>query len=103
MRYQTQPADQIDSAGREQLAAYFDESGTHNGSKVLTLCGVVSPVSQWERLGAAWQRLLEKERLPFFHAADCVGGYDLYEDWPEERRERVYSAFLSLVTRHACW
>lgn len=56
------------------LAAYFDESGTHDQSKVVTVCGLVGTTVEWSRLERPWKQNLEALKVPCFHATDCSAG-----------------------------
>ena len=54
------------------LTGYFDESGTHTGSRAVAVAGYVSTVEQWERFEVEWQAALAEFGVPYFHMADFV-------------------------------
>lgn len=52
------------------LVAYFDESGTHGNSRIVTLTGLVGRLPEWTRLEAPWRKRLGD--IKCFHAVDCA-------------------------------
>jgi hypothetical protein len=60
------------------LAVYFDDSGTHDSSKIAVAAGYVSTVDNWVEFSRAWQKLLADETslpvnpfgLRIFHMTD---------------------------------
>jgi len=38
------------------FSVYFDESGTHSGSPVFVVAGLLSPDQQWEKLTKSWKK-----------------------------------------------
>jgi hypothetical protein len=40
------------------LRAFFDESGTHTGSPVTTICGFLGSRNQWRRVGGRWRQVM---------------------------------------------
>ena len=81
----------INSADRQivVLKAYFDDSGTHKGSKSVVLAGFMASEDEWTAFEHAWQAILNREGLKSFHAADFESGYGACKDWPRVRREAV--------------
>ena len=71
------------------LRAYFDDSGTHAGSKVLVLAGFMGSPDEWSKFEDEWADILKKEGIKSFHARDFHGGYGQCKDWPLTRRELV--------------
>jgi hypothetical protein len=73
------------------LRAYFDDSGTHDGSKAVVWAGVVGPEAAFDQLDSAWAAKLArplpgKPRLNKFSVGDCavsVGEFASYK--PAER------------------
>ena len=49
------------------LTAYLDESGTHDGSPVTVMAGMLANAAQWEAFDANFQRMKEKHRFKIFH------------------------------------
>jgi hypothetical protein len=52
------------------VAAYFDESGTHEGAGVMTLAGYVAAEEQWIKFSEEWLVLLHQFGLQL-HAHAC--------------------------------
>ncbi len=55
------------------LVAYFDESGTHDRSKVVSIAGLVGDTKEWARLEAPWAENLATSRIEVFHASERQG------------------------------
>ena len=58
------------------LSAFFDDSGTHSSSPIVTLGGLLGTADQWEAFQAAWMDLLRspmqgKPPLKEFHLSHC--------------------------------
>ncbi|HEV2098915.1 MAG TPA: hypothetical protein VGR45_08300 [Stellaceae bacterium] len=58
------------------LRAYFDDSGTHRDSEIVTVGGLIGTVAQWEEFERRWGALLAcplpgKPRLKMFHLSPC--------------------------------
>jgi hypothetical protein len=49
------------------LTAYFDASGKPDAGYELVVSGFISTAKKWQRFEEKWQRLLDKEGLPYFH------------------------------------
>ncbi len=57
------------------LSAYFDESGTHDGSPVTAIAGYVGTKSAWEEIEEKWLAVLEpyaNRGVRYFHMAECL-------------------------------
>jgi hypothetical protein len=54
------------------LEAYFDESGTHQGSPVLCVAGYVFEKDNARKLSAEWAHMLEEYGLKYFHMKECA-------------------------------
>jgi hypothetical protein len=62
------------------LRAYFDDSGTHDQSKVISLAGFLGDGNMWDRFDNAWSPLLVTPKcggpLSEFKTYDCVHGVE---------------------------
>ena len=48
------------------LSVYLDESGTHLGSNVCVMGGLVATPARWERLSTSWQKILDEVGISDF-------------------------------------
>lgn len=85
------------------FSVYFDESGTHQKSNIWVLAGLVAPPSQWQRLAAEWQKVLDDEKLPYFHATECNAGAGIFKGWERERREKIALRLAKIIRRRVHW
>jgi hypothetical protein len=58
----------------EMLRAYFDETGTHQRSDAVTICGLIASVAEWDAFDLAWREQLAVEKVSYFHAYECEHG-----------------------------
>ena len=72
------------------LAAYFDASNTEKGRSFVTIAGCLSSVARWKTFQSKWQKILDKEGLPFFHMTDFEAYKGPYKDWTKERHKHVF-------------
>lgn len=56
------------------LYAYFDESGTHAGSKVIAIAGWLAPESMWIKFQREWKRVLDSKGIEYFHMNEYEHG-----------------------------
>jgi hypothetical protein len=71
------------------LAAYFDESGMHAGSRACGIAGFVAKPAVWQRIEDQWQARLRQDSVKVFHAVDCENGTGECSDltyWNRARR-----------------
>lgn len=78
------------------LVAYFDESGTHDHSKVVSICGLVGTAIEWSRLERPWRENLATARVSCFHATDCAMGRREFQGMDRPLRDAL-SRGLSLA------
>jgi hypothetical protein len=79
------------------LTAYFDDSGTHEGSNVILAAGFIGSVEEWTRFDPAWRARLESEGLTNFHMTDCVVGKNQFATWREARRDLLIDDLSALL------
>ena len=72
------------------LKAYFDDSGTHNGSKIYALAGVLGSASAWNDLLRRWQVLLDTYGLKEIHMSEIVNGTGAYAGKRQFERELIH-------------
>jgi hypothetical protein len=92
------------------FTAYCDESYTKAGAAYLDqpyiIAGYIAPTKTWKKFDAEWKRLLHGEQLPYFHMADCEGGYtdlfghlDLRTPTGRAERDRLQRVFIGAINR----
>jgi hypothetical protein len=81
------------------FAAYFDESGTHGDSRILTLAGYVAKVEQWVEFSREWDELLKQENLTHFHMSKFEARQGEFAGWDNERRLRVQQRLIGIIKR----
>lgn len=52
------------------IDAYIDESGTHGGSRLLSVAACATGREHWESFGDLWSRQLRDANCDYFHAKD---------------------------------
>lgn len=80
-------------------AAYFDASGKHEGYRVLTIAGAVSPLKKWSRFEKQWNKVLLDEGVTEFHATDFAAGQGEYRDWKGDkvRRKEFLERLVAII------
>lgn len=80
------------------IECYFDDSGTHEGSRAVVWAGVVGRPEEFERLDRSWRALLaeplpDKRPLRQFHLSHCVNAYGEFVDYRPAERDRLRNLF----------
>lgn len=86
---------------------YFDASGTHDdldkqgrSSPAVTLAGYLATPKQWQSFDRDWKERLDRDNLPYFHAASFVAQTDVFKnrgEWPKERRDALYQDLIRII------
>jgi hypothetical protein len=71
------------------FAAYFDESGTHEGSRSLAVTGCIADVEQWGKFQAEWSAFLRDEELTAFRMSLFESRRGEFAGWGEEHRRNA--------------
>ncbi|HWY14723.1 MAG TPA: DUF3800 domain-containing protein [Rhizomicrobium sp.] len=71
------------------LTGYFDDSGTHAGSKVVVWAGFVAPASNWANLDTQWRAILAREKISAFHMSACLAREGGFENWRQADADKV--------------
>jgi Protein of unknown function (DUF3800) len=83
------------------LHGYFDESGTHVGSKALSVAGYLSTVERWLDFEQEWKRALKEfGGQEFFHMTDFVGRQGIYKTWTENERKERLTRLIAIINRN---
>jgi hypothetical protein len=92
----------LDPSGRYFVvfAAYYDESGTHDGSPITVLGGLVGSVDQWAGLEREWRKILKKYDLRFVRAKQLFHRQGPYKKWPRKQLEYLWNDLLYVFQEH---
>jgi len=83
------------------LMGYFDGSGSHSNSKVLTLCGFLGEGSAWENFCDPWNAVLDKPQWPNrpkeLHMYDCAHALGDFAGWSYTQRLALVGDCVDVV------
>jgi hypothetical protein len=84
------------------LQAYFDDSGTHEGSHNCVVAGYWGGVNRWKRFEREWSAVLARESIEEFHANEFwprIKGERLkpYRGWTDERHATFIRDLLKVI------
>ncbi len=82
------------------LAAYFDESGTHDSSPVVVVAGVVSSTKQWLKFDQRWCKALAEEKISVFHMTDFESSEEEFKGWAPEKKRPFIIRLLEIIKKH---
>ena len=82
------------------FAAYFDESGTHEGSEAVAVAGYLSTPDLWQKFEVEWRKTLAEFGIDFFHMTDFAARRQQFAGWPEEKRRACLSKLIDITNRH---
>lgn len=87
------------------FTGYFDESGTHAGSRVIVVAGYVSPEREWRRLEIKWKKRLRREGAKYYHTTDIEAATPRgpYKGWSRLKADRLTASLLPLIRDHIKW
>lgn len=80
---------------------YFDESGTHDGSKFLTLAGYWFDASQSDRFTREWAKALTRLGLEYAHMTDCALGFGQYKQLSRDDRVLSEKLLIKCIKRRS--
>lgn len=81
------------------IEVYMDESGTHEGSQVLTVSAVWAPKEIWSAWTYDW--ILAKAPISIFHAVDCHNRSGEFKGWARTKRDDyVRKQILPTIRNH---
>jgi hypothetical protein len=75
------------------MRGYFDESGTHDQSRVTTIAGWIATTDMWRKGLIKWQDSLASRNLPIFHASE-FDYFTRQNQWSSDD----YSSFIEILT-----
>ena len=76
----------------------MDESGTHDGSPVVTVGSYVATPKQWRLWTKDWNAA--KAPIKVFHASDCEKLVEEFDGWDEGPRNEFVAKLLPVLPRH---
>ena len=77
---------------------FMDESGTHDGSPVVTVGSYVATPKQWRLWTKDWNAA--KAPIKVFHASDCEKLVEEFDGWDEGPRNEFVAKLLPVLPRH---
>src|SRR5687768_11744432 len=81
--------------------AYFDESGTHDGSSVMTLAGYLFTSDQARKFSRDWTNDLERIGISCAHMTDCALGFGEYKNLTLEERINSERLLIGHIKRRS--
>jgi hypothetical protein len=84
------------------LRAYFDDSGSHAGSEIVTIGGLVGTAQQWDRFDKKWKALLAeplpgKPQLRKFHLSHCNSQESEFQGYSDAECDAVTHDFRQIL------
>ncbi|WFU08800.1 DUF3800 domain-containing protein [Rhizobium sp. CB3090] len=84
-----------------KIQAFFDESGTHDGSQILGIAGYIFRKSEAIKLGHEWKKVLKLKNLPYFHMVDCAHGNGPFANLTRQERIEVETKIIEIVRKRS--
>ncbi len=81
------------------MEAYFDESGTHEGSPVMCVAGYLFETEQAKRLDLEWAEALSDFGITHFHAAPCAHGVGEFSVLNSKQRTDLLVRLIGIIKR----
>jgi hypothetical protein len=84
------------------FAAYLDASGEPIGYAVMSVAGMVAPISKWKRFEIEWREALDKEHIKSFHMTDFAASQGEFVGWKgdKERRRSFLRALTAIIKKN---
>jgi hypothetical protein len=82
------------------LEAYFDETGTHDGSPIFAIAGYVYETEAARRLDICWKGALDDFELPYFRMSACAHGHPPFDKLSRSERIDAATRMIDLVRVH---
>lgn len=83
------------------MIVILDESGTHAGSRALSVAGFVIAQDSIPPLLQEWEGELKRNQIEFLHMRDFVPPHGKYSGRSPEERQRLFTALIEIIHRHA--
>jgi hypothetical protein len=86
------------------LTAYFDDSGSERGERMLILAGYVHSAQTWLAFNDDWQTVLETApAIKYLHMVEAENLRDEFKGWVREEMEEKVSALADVIVKHEPW
>jgi hypothetical protein len=82
------------------LAAYLDESGTHDTSPISIMAGYLGTAEQWGAFDADWKALVHSAGVGHVHAVDLFKRTRAFKGWPAEQVNAFAKQLDGVIARH---
>jgi hypothetical protein len=82
------------------LAAYLDESGTHDTSPISIMAGHLGTAEQWGSLDADWMALVQRAGVGHVHAVDLFKRTRAFKGWSAEQVNAFAMQLDGVIARH---
>lgn len=84
------------------LGAFFDDSGTHSSSRVVSMGGLLGTEMQWDHFASAWEEQLKdsvpnKPPLKQFHLSECEARRGAFENYNQTEQEYLTGQFRRII------
>jgi hypothetical protein len=84
------------------VKSYWDESGINSDSAVCLIAGYFGGINQWRSFEKRWQRIIDREKLPEFHAKrfwarDNGNRVGDYANWDEQRARKFLDDLVDVA------
>jgi len=82
------------------IAAYFDESGIHDGSVAVAFSGYSSSPDIWQKFSIEWMKRLDDFGLKFFHMHEFVARVEPFDKLGEAERVQLMRSLIACIIDH---
>lgn len=84
------------------LGAFFDDSGTHDGSPFVVIGGLLGTEDQWDQFEKDWSYRLQnpiegKPPLEYFHLTECRMRLGQFRDYNEAEKDHIIYLFRKII------
>src|SRR5581483_5879043 len=83
------------------ISAYFDESGEHDGSPVRCVGGYLFSAENAAAFDIAWQDVLHRHRLDYFHMTDSQQGTGPYKGKKKVEIDASHREAIDLIKKYS--
>jgi hypothetical protein len=79
---------------------FLDESGTHDGSRVVTVAGFMLPSENVPELEQEWRSELDRRGVVELHMREFVPPHGSYSGWTAEAKRALFGSLIDIIHRH---